>query len=359
MPVSCFAPKPPSHALRAACLLFGLCAAPLNSHAEDRTEWLFFPAITASHRPGIPEGDDLKRNHTEPILDVLATGNAGSVNWLSEIFVSEHERELSRLHAGWQFNSQGTLAVGKFHNLQGYWNTQFHHGAYLQTTIDKPGIVEDSAPLPLHYVGAQIEGKLSQWGEGLLNYSLGIGKGAIMQDKLESPDIVGRGKLGDLSLGLRISYTLDETSPTQVGAFFARSRIPVKNSNWTRITQDIGGLFGNWESDPFRVIGELYAFSNKLEDSGAAASGGFLYGYMQGEYRFAPRSTVFVRMEETGGAHLDPLLALLPDFALDKHLIGLRYDVTRNQSVKIEASRVKRLDAGFGQLQIQWSAVFP
>lgn len=345
--------------LWAALIGFGLGAASLCGHAENRAELLFFPAVTASHRPGLPEGDDLERNHNEPTLDVLATGNLGSINWLTEIFVSEHERELARLHAGWRFDSQNTLSVGKFHNLQGYWNTTFHHGAYLQTTIDKPGMVEDSAPLPLHYVGAQIEGKLSQWGEGLLNYSLGIGKGAVMQDKLEPPDVVGPGKLGDLSLGLRLSYTLDETSPTQVGAFFARNKIPVKNSGWTGITQDIGGLFGNWESEPFRVIGELYAFSHKLEGSGATASGSFLYGYVQGEYRFAPRSTAFARMEETGCVHLDPWLAFLPDFALDKHLIGLRYDVARSQSLKIEASRVKKLDAEFRQLQIQWSAVFP
>lgn len=345
--------------LLAILIGFGLGAASLCSHAGNRAELLFFPAVTASHRPGIPEGDDLKRNHTEPSLDMLAAGNAGSINWLTEIFLSEHEREWSRLHAGWQFDLGSTLSIGSFHNLQGYWNTQFHHGAYLQTTIDKPGTVEDSAPLPLHYVGVQIEGNPSRWGEGLLNYSIGIGKGAVMQDKLESPSIVGRGKLGDLSLGLRLSCTLDETSPTQVGAFFARNRIPVKNSNWASITQDVGGVFGNWEKEPFRVIGELYAFSNKLESSSATAAGSFLYGYMQGEYRFAPRSTAFARMEETGGAHLDPWLAMLPDFAQDKRLIGLRYDVTRNQTLKIEASRVRRLDTGFRQLQLQWSAVFP
>ncbi|MBU1690838.1 MAG: hypothetical protein KJ958_00530 [Gammaproteobacteria bacterium] len=358
MPVSCLEPKTPSRALRAACLLFGLCVAPLSSHAEDRIEGLFFPSVTAIHRSGLPQNDELKANQIIPSLDMLVIGSHGPVSWLAEIFVSEREHELARLSGGWR-SGDTLLSVGKFHNLQGYWNTQFHHGAYLQTTIDKPGMVEDSAPLPLHYVGAQIEGKLSQWGEGLLNYSIGVGKGSVMQDKLESPDIVGPGKFGDLSLGLRLSYTLDEISPTQVGTFFAHNKIPVKNNDWIGITQDIGGLFGNWESDPFRVIGELYAFSHKLEGSGATDSGSFLYGYVQGEYRFAPHSTAFARIEETSGAHLDPLLAFLPDFALDKHLIGLRYDVTRNQSVKIEASRVKRMDAGFRQLQIQWSAVFP
>ena len=80
---------------------------------------------------------------------------------------------------------------------------------------------------------------------------------------------------------------------------------------------------------------------------------------MQGEYRFASRSTAVARLEDTSGANDDPLLALLPDFVLNKQLIGLRYDVTRNQAVKIEASRVERQDASFRQVQIQWSAVFP
>lgn len=356
MPIARHAAKP------SVCLLavtLALCAAPPAAQAESRFEWLLFPSVTASHRPGIPAGDDLQRNHVEPALDLVVTGSDGSIDWLSDIFVSRDEHEWSRLYAGWRFDSQNIVSVGKFHNLQGYWNTQFHHGAFLQTTIDKPGIVEDSAPLSLDYVGAQFDGKLSQWGEGLLNYSLGIGKGAVMDEKLESPHIVGSARLGDLSLGLRLSYTLDETLPTQIGAFLARNRIPVENNSWTRITQDIGGLFANWEADPFRVIGELYAFSDKLEGSGATASGSFVYGYVQGEYRFASHGTAYARVEETGGADADPLLALLPDFALHKQLIGLRYDVARNQAVTLEAARVKRPDTRFRQLQLQWSAVFP
>lgn len=74
---------------------------------------------------------------------------------------------------------------------------------------------------------------------------------------------------------------------------------------------------------------------------------------MQGEYRFAPRSTVTLQLEETGGANNDPLLALLPDFVLKKQLIGLRYDVTRNQAIKLEASHVQRLDDRFNLVQIQ------
>jgi len=355
MPI-CLAGKRPFRLLAAALLLN---AAPLGAYAETRSEWLFFPAATAVHRTGLPPGDELARNHIEPVLDVLGTGSFGPMPWLAEIYVSEHDQELARLSVGWQLNPENTLSVGKFHNLQGYWNTQFHHGAYLQTTIDKPGVVDDSASLPLHYVGAQLEGTLSQWGEGLFNYSLGIGKGAVMKDRLESPDIVGRGKLGDLSLGLRLTYVPDETSPTKAGAFLARNDIPVENSTWTGITQNIGGVFANWESDPFRLIAELYVFSHELEGGGATASGSFLYGYVQGEYRFASSSTAVVRLEDSGGTNNDPLLALLPDFVLNKQLIGLRYDVARNQAVKIEASRVERQDASFRQVQIQWSAVFP
>ena len=355
MPI-CLAVKPPFRLLAAA---LALCASPLAAYAETRSEWLFFPAVTAVHRTGLPQGDELARNHIEPVLDVLGTGNFGTMPWLAEIFVSEQEQELARLSVGWRLNPQNTLSVGKFHNLQGYWNTQFHHGAYLQTTIDKPGVVDDAAPLPLHYVGAQLEGTLGQWREGQFNYSLGIGKGAVMKGELVSPDIVGRGDLGDLSLGLRLTYAPDETSPTKAGVFLARNKIPVENSNWTGITQNIGGVFANWESDPFRVIADLYIFSHELEGGGTTASGSFLYGYVQGEYRLAPRSTAVVRLEGSGGTNSDPLLALLPDFVLNKQLIGLRYDVTRNQAVKIEASRVERQDASFRQVQIQWSAVFP
>ncbi|MDP2028770.1 MAG: hypothetical protein Q8K12_03945 [Thiobacillus sp.] len=358
MSVFCLAAKPPSRA--ACCLLFWLCAAPLYGHAEGRVEWLFFPAVTAAHRTGLPPDDDLDSNEIIPSLDMLTTGNAGSISWLSEIFVSTDEQEWARLYAGWRLDNQNMLSAGKFHNQQGYWNTQFHHGAYLQTTIAKPGIMEDASPLPLHYVGAQFDGNISELGDGLFNYSIGIGKGAVMQGTtLESPDIVGPNELGDLSLGLRLSYTLDETSPTQFGVFFVRNDIPVlSNADWTSVTQDVAGLFANWESEPFRVIGESYFFYDKLEGNGATASGSFWYAYVQGEYRFVPRGTLYMRLEETSGTP-DPYLDLFPDFALDTRLIGLRYDVIRNQAIKIEASHVQRLDDRFNQVQIQWSAVFP
>jgi hypothetical protein len=359
MPTSRLTVKLPFRMLAAALML---CAAPPAAHAESQYEWLFFPAVTAAHRTGLPPGEEeeLDSNEIVASLDVLATGSAGSMIWLAELYASTEEQEVARLHAGWRFENQSTLAAGKFHNQQGYWNTQFHHGAYLQTTIARPGIMEDSSPLPLHYVGAQFDGNFGEWGDGLLNYSLGIGDGAVMQGtELNDPDIVGPNPLGDLSVGLRLSYTLDETSPTQVGAFFARNNIPVKdNADWTSVTQNIAGLFANWESEPFRIIAESYFFYDKLEGSGATASGSFWYTYVQGEYGFMPRYTAYMRLEETGGTP-DPYLELFPEFALDTRLIGLRFDVARNQAVKLEASHIKQLDDSFNQVQIQWSAVFP
>ncbi|MBU1690712.1 MAG: hypothetical protein KJ958_02445 [Gammaproteobacteria bacterium] len=339
---------------------FGLSAASLCSHAENHTELLFFPAVTASHRPGLPEGDDLKRNYTEPTLDVFATGNLGSIIWLSEIFVSEHEREWSRLHAGWRFDSGNMLSLGKFHNLQGYWNTQFHHGTFLQTTIDKPGLVEDGSPIPSHYIGMQLEGKLSEWdSEGTIKYSAGIGKGAVLKERLVSPDIVGPARLGDLTAGLRLAYSPDETSPTQIGVFFVRNRVPVKADEWSSLTQNIGGVFANWEYQRFRVIGELFIFDDTLTGASGAIAGNFLNTYLQGEFRFAPNMAAYARAESTRGGGGGPLLAMLPEFIRERDMFGLRHDITRNQTVKIEASRVRRLDDGFRQLQIQWSAVYP
>lgn len=174
MPTSRLAVTP---SFRLFTAVLALCAAPLTTYAETRSEWLFFPAVTAVHRTGLPQGDELARNHIDPTLDILGTGSLSSMTWLAEIFISENEQELARLNVGWRLNPKNTLSIGKFHNLQSYWNTQFNHGAYLQTAIDKPGVVDDSAPMPLHYVGAQMDGSLNHWGEGLLNYSFGIGKG--------------------------------------------------------------------------------------------------------------------------------------------------------------------------------------
>jgi hypothetical protein len=338
---------------------FSMLLLTVAAHGDNKGEFLLFPSIAAAQRSGIPAGDELKRRETEGAVDFLVTGNFNSIQYLGEYNYSSHEKELARLQAGWRSDGGTVLSIGKFHNLQGYWNTQFHHGAYLQTAISRPGMIEDDGPLPTHYMGMQLDGKLSHPGLGSLDYSLGIGKGALFDKTLDSPDILRPHRDGDLTIGLRLAYSLEEGDPSQVGIFLASNKIPAKSDDLTEIKQTVWGVFGNWENENFRLIGEIYAFENSLTGICSPCKGSFASAYVQGEYRASPALTFYTRVEDTFGSAGDSYLALLPEFVKRRSMAGLRYDLTAKQAIKLELSHVGRVETGFEQVQIQWSAVFP
>src|SRR6185437_4730215 len=64
-----------------------------------------------------------------------------------------------------------------YHTPIGYWNTAFHHGAWLETSIDRPGSVKVGGTYtPIHFVGFLVEGNIPSGGAGLA-YSVGVGNG--------------------------------------------------------------------------------------------------------------------------------------------------------------------------------------
>jgi hypothetical protein len=69
------------------------------------------------------------------------------------------------------------LSFGRYHTPVNYWNTQFHHGAWLQTTISRPDMIQFGGRLlPVHFIGALAEGQIPSGPLGL-NYGIGIGNG--------------------------------------------------------------------------------------------------------------------------------------------------------------------------------------
>ncbi len=55
-----------------------------------------------------------------------------------EFYVTPDERDLERLQFGFEFVPETVLWVGRFHQPASAWNTEHHHGHYLQTAITRP-----------------------------------------------------------------------------------------------------------------------------------------------------------------------------------------------------------------------------
>ena len=52
------------------------------------------------------------------------------------------------------------LSFGRYHTPINYWNTAFHHGQWLQTTISRPEMTQFGGSfIPVHFIGALVEGR--------------------------------------------------------------------------------------------------------------------------------------------------------------------------------------------------------
>ncbi len=121
--------------------------------------------------------------------------------------------DLERIQLGYTFSDRLTTWVGRFHAPYGYWNTGYHHGAQIQTSITRPRFIdfEDKGGLlPAHVMGAWATGDVPI-GSAKLNYDLYIGNGNA---------IVG---VGDVTTPtprgyLTINNARDSNNNTLVGA---------------------------------------------------------------------------------------------------------------------------------------------
>jgi hypothetical protein len=88
-------------------------------------------------------------------------------------YTVEVERSIIR----YDYNDHFKLSFGRYHTPVGYWNTAFHHGSWLQTTISRPEMVRFGGTfIPTHFVGLLAEGNIPSGWAGLA-YSFGVGNG--------------------------------------------------------------------------------------------------------------------------------------------------------------------------------------
>lgn len=141
-----------------------LAAMPLvvrGGHASEIPgELLFFPEVTGVERFGLERDASLDEQDIFPGIDIFYSADRDRFRFLLEWLVDRRSQEVQRLQFGWRWRDT-SFWLGRFHNPIGYWNTHYHHGAYLMTTISRPGAMSyESAggPLPTHLTGLYVEG---------------------------------------------------------------------------------------------------------------------------------------------------------------------------------------------------------
>ena len=220
------------------------------------------------------------------------------------------------------------VSFGRYHTPINYWNTAFHHGQWLQTTISRPEMTQFGGRfIPVHFIGALVEGATPAGGLNL-NYKGGVGNGRAT--------VISRGgDAGDVNDDLawlaNAFIKPDRLYGLQVGGAFYHDTI-------TTATEDIGenivSAHAVWAKEDPELIFEYAGVRH--EAPGASATWSQAY-YVQAAYRLPYQERKwkpYFRFEHIGIEDGDVAFATVPE--LDGVTLGLRFDLSLYAAVKGE-----------------------
>jgi len=284
---------------------------------------------------------------------------------LSEVVVGGEERDLERLMVG-HIDSDGNLIWGgRYHTALGQWNFKFHHGAYLQTTIHRPGIIEwedEGGVIPAHATGVSVDGQ-REINSRALGYSVGLGLGPELgnQGKLVAYDLLNAGaRQHDVALIGELTSHARDNPFDDTGVFAGYITIPSQAVDIHRVQQTVVGAFINQTLDAVLWRATLFYVADALTfNGGGERSESFTYAYLQPEYVYNAIWTYYGRWERSFGVGNNIYLKQIPSFVTERILIGTRYQLRVNQALKVELANMEQYGQHFLSAEAQWSASLP
>jgi hypothetical protein len=245
--------------------------------------------------------------------------------------------DLERLQIGYTFSDNATAWAGRFHTPYGYWNTGFHHGAQIQTSVLRPRFLdfEDKGGiLPAHMVGLWGTGKFKA-GEGKLTYDIFAGNGpkivTSILDINQAGDNNHQAMVG-FNLGYEFSGSLDglRLAVHSLRGDVDDDAIP---SNKTQL--NIVGGSAVYLSDTWEVMSEYYRFNDK-DKSGGTGTHKSWADYLQIGKSFN-NLTPYVRFERTVLDQLDNYFSMQDSGqSYARQALGLRYNLNQKAALKFE-----------------------
>lgn len=262
--------------------------------------------------------------------------------------------EVERAQLGYLFNDNATLWLGRFHTPFGYYNTAFHHGQQIATSLRRPRFLEfedRGGILPSHTVGAWLTG-MRRVDEAKLTYDFFVGNGQTLTDGSLQPRNGGVDR-GGAMFGANLGYAFGETwggLKIGVSAFRLRASDDQLAGRITRV--DNASLYFVYDTDRFEHIGEFYRFNNTDMTVGGPAHRSYA-GYLQLGWRLATLMP-YARFERAALDQSDPYFALQRGgMSYRRAALGLRFDLDMTSALKLELARTRNTD----RLIEQWDEV--
>jgi len=266
-------------------------------------------------------------------LSFTARADAGTGTPPATGFNAEVERLLIR----YDLNDYFKLSFGRYHTPINYWNTAFHHGAWLQTTISRPEMTQFGGSfIPVHFVGALVEGSVPANGWNL-NYNVGVGNG-------RSTVISRDGDFGDINNGRATLVNLFVKPQflfgAQAGGSFYHDQINSATAPPAEEWIQSGHLV--WAKETPEFIAEFANITHKPNSGGVTSNSQAFY--VQTAYRLPSKMKLFkpyYRYEYTHVPLSDPIFRnVVPSFS--GSTAGIRYDISSFAAFKAEYRNYQR-----------------
>jgi hypothetical protein len=236
--------------------------------------------------------------------------------------------EIERMIVRFDRSDRLRVSFGRYHTPINYWNTAFHHGQWLQTTISRPEMIQFGGRfLPVHFVGALVEGAVPAGGWNL-GYKAGLGNGR--------GNVISRGgDAGDnndeLSYLANLVSKPDAVYGLEFGGSFLADTI---SSAGVKVPEQIVAAHVAYSKETPEFIAEVASVRHDVPGVGPLWSHAY---YFQGAWRFAfdaRKWKAYYRFEHIGIPAGDIVFATVPQ--IDGSTIGLRYDAATYAAIKVE-----------------------
>ncbi len=262
-------------------------------------------------------------------LTFSGRADAGTGSPRAAGFNPEIERTIIRYDQSDQFK----VSFGRYHSFINWWNTAFHHGLWLQTTIANPAML--GTIVPRHLVGGMIEGTFPAQGLNIgYNLGLGNGRGSVLSRA---------GDVGDINSQRAWMFNLfskpDRFFGLQAGGSFYRDKIALADGRDFREWIASGHFV--WGREDPELIAEFANVNHR--EVGLTETFNTQTFYIQAAYRlpwFEQLWKPYYRFDYTDLAESDPVFQALR--SLRGSSLGMRYDISNFAAFKLEYRHQRR-----------------
>jgi hypothetical protein len=276
-------------------------------------------------------------------FDLLLTSRINDkASVLSEIVFGEEDAQkfgvdLERVLFKYDYNDHLRMSFGRYQTGIGYYNTAFHSGSWLQTTADRPLIMEfanDGGPLPTQAVGVSVTGEIPSGRLGL-HYIAEYGSSDTIR-----PDL-NRGAVDDENNGNHVNFGLfvrpSAIPGLQVGGSIYHDRISdsTRGPN-VRLGQTIANVHLVYTAHSIEFLNEGFLIRHAYEQSPIVYNMPAFYSQVSRQFgRLRPFFRYQYINTNPGGLFEDIALRQGPSF-------GARWDFNNSIAFKTQLDHTLR-----------------